>query len=359
MSDLWSDEEQESELMEEQEEEVEGRRQGDNDMEDILETDEDEDMSVTGDRDSRRERPRGRAGEGRGRRGGGEGGAGGGEGRRGGREGAEGRNRGEEDGQQRRGGRPDEEQSPPPPSPPPQPPVVFPPPSLTPQPEEDAGVPVPSWSSVLNTLGPDHPLLKRFQEAKRRQLLQEKDQLQLRLRQLSDHPPQQSTDVEHQPHSHDTILTPANHSVLAVSLLPIAQCLPICASTPITLHMLRSPPMPHRPIYCSLLASPSPCYAQVPVTTRYQHNASVDTDRSLASSQPELKISAKKTSLLLNHVRSTSDLDPQHRRAPRIRYNICLRRNHMSRSHTSTDLYDHVISTLAGLITLPRPRTTH
>lgn len=46
------------------------------------------------------------------------------------------------------------------------------------------GAAVPSWSSVLNTLGPDHPLLKRFQEAKRRQLLQEKDQLQLRLRQL-------------------------------------------------------------------------------------------------------------------------------------------------------------------------------
>ncbi|XP_063595747.1 coiled-coil domain-containing protein 40-like [Penaeus indicus] len=94
MSDLWSDEEQESELMEEQEEEVEGRRQGDNEMEDILETDEDDDASATG------------------------------------------------------------------------------------------GAAVPSWTSVLNTLGPDHPLLKRFQEAKRRQLLQEKDQLQLRLRQL-------------------------------------------------------------------------------------------------------------------------------------------------------------------------------
>ncbi|XP_047499487.1 coiled-coil domain-containing protein 40-like [Penaeus chinensis] len=156
MSDLWSDEEQESELMEEQEEEVEGRRQGDNEMEDILETDEDDDASATVGRESRG----------------------------GGREEAEGRSRGEEEDQQQRGGRPDGEQSPSPSSPPPQPPVLFPPPSITPTPEEDAGAAVPSWSAVLNTLGPDHPLLKRFQEAKRRQLLQEKDQLQLRLRQL-------------------------------------------------------------------------------------------------------------------------------------------------------------------------------
>ncbi|XP_069174348.1 coiled-coil domain-containing protein 40-like [Procambarus clarkii] len=42
----------------------------------------------------------------------------------------------------------------------------------------------PSWEAVFKTLGPDHPLLRRFQEAKNKQLLEEKSQLQLRLRQL-------------------------------------------------------------------------------------------------------------------------------------------------------------------------------
>ncbi|KAK3868935.1 hypothetical protein Pcinc_025713 [Petrolisthes cinctipes] len=42
----------------------------------------------------------------------------------------------------------------------------------------------PSWASVLKTLGPDHPLLRRFQDAKKRHLEEEKSQLQLRLRQL-------------------------------------------------------------------------------------------------------------------------------------------------------------------------------
>ncbi|KAK7076865.1 hypothetical protein SK128_020038 [Halocaridina rubra] len=50
----------------------------------------------------------------------------------------------------------------------------------------------PSWNSVLDTLGPDHPLLKGFQEAKRRQFKQEKSQLQLRLRQLN----QQTGDLQ-------------------------------------------------------------------------------------------------------------------------------------------------------------------
>ncbi|KAK4312736.1 hypothetical protein Pmani_015856 [Petrolisthes manimaculis] len=50
--------------------------------------------------------------------------------------------------------------------------------------EGGGGGGVPSWASVLKTLGPDHPLLRRFQDAKKRHLEEEKSQLQLRLRQL-------------------------------------------------------------------------------------------------------------------------------------------------------------------------------
>ncbi|XP_071542650.1 coiled-coil domain-containing protein 40 [Panulirus ornatus] len=62
----------------------------------------------------------------------------------------------------------------------------LPPPSprLTSSPQDTSGGAEPSWEAVLKTLGPDHPLLRRFQEAKRKQLLEEKSQLQLRLRQL-------------------------------------------------------------------------------------------------------------------------------------------------------------------------------
>ncbi|CAL4197554.1 unnamed protein product, partial [Meganyctiphanes norvegica] len=49
-----------------------------------------------------------------------------------------------------------------------------------------------SWHSVLSKLGPDHALLRPFQEAKRKQLQEEKSNLILKLRQLK----QQTGDLE-------------------------------------------------------------------------------------------------------------------------------------------------------------------
>ncbi|XP_076036056.1 coiled-coil domain-containing protein 40-like, partial [Oratosquilla oratoria] len=51
-----------------------------------------------------------------------------------------------------------------------------------------------AWHKVLATLGPDHPLLKPFQEAKRKQMLKEKDEAILRRRQLT----QQLQDLENE-----------------------------------------------------------------------------------------------------------------------------------------------------------------
>ncbi|XP_050700581.1 coiled-coil domain-containing protein 40-like isoform X2 [Eriocheir sinensis] len=90
---------------------------------------------------------------------------------------------------------------PPPPADPPQQPDPSPPPSpsqpaspqLSASPHEEApGRGGSSWEAVLQTLGPDHPLLRGFQEAKRRQLREEKSQLQLRLMQLR----QQTSDLK-------------------------------------------------------------------------------------------------------------------------------------------------------------------
>ncbi|XP_063865532.1 coiled-coil domain-containing protein 40-like isoform X2 [Scylla paramamosain] len=75
---------------------------------------------------------------------------------------------------------------------PPLSPLASPQLTASPPPEEPAGRGGSSWASVLQTLGPEHPLLKGFQEAKRRQLQEEKSQLQLRLMQLR----QQTSDLK-------------------------------------------------------------------------------------------------------------------------------------------------------------------